>query len=180
MRRWVQIQPDDIRRLRFKVRVISRHVAIEPLRLQTVLGPDPRYHHVADSKLSPEFACAPLGRAIRGFALERPLEDPRFERRREGTRLLPGVPAEQPRQPFLTEAFNPAVNESIVAVQLVADCRPRMARLEQQDQSRPACIIGTTAATRGSLIKLHTFRFRQYDRVFHTYDHTPFSCVTVH
>src|SRR5262249_13389952 len=75
MRRWVQIQPNDVRRLGLEVRVVGGHVAVEPLRLQTVLGPDPRYHHVADSKLGPELACAPLSRAVWGFALERPLQD---------------------------------------------------------------------------------------------------------
>src|SRR5262249_59125436 len=123
---------------------------------------------------------APLSRAVWSFAFERPLQDASFESRCERACLLPRVPTEQPRQPFFSEALHPAVNKGIVAIQLVAYRRPRMARLQQQNQSRPACIIGTPTATRRSLIKLHTFRFSQYDRVFHTHDHTPFLCVTGH
>ena len=36
-----------------------------------------------------------------------------------------------------------------------------MTGLQQQDQSRTACVIGMPAATRCPLIKLHAFRFHQ-------------------
>jgi hypothetical protein len=55
-----------------------------------------------------------------------------------------------------------------------------MACLEQQHQPRPARIIGTPAAARHPLVKFHTFRVRQYDRVLHEHNHTIFSAVTVH
>ena len=60
MRRRVQVQPDDVRRLLLEVRIIGRHVAIEPLRLEPVLGPDPRHHHVTELELRRQPARAPF------------------------------------------------------------------------------------------------------------------------
>jgi hypothetical protein len=53
-----------------------------------------------------------------------------------------------------------------------------MACFQQQQQPRPARVIGTPAAARRSLIKFHTFRIRQYDRVLHERNHTTVSYVT--
>jgi len=46
--------------------------------------------------------------------------------------------------------------------------------------ARPARVIGSSAAARRPLVEFHALLFRQYDRVSHAYDHTPFSNVTVH
>ena len=78
--------------------------------------------------------------------------------------------------PLLTVSCPPR----IVAIQLVADRRPRMARFQQQHQPRPPCVIRTAAPARRALVEFHTLRFRQYDRVFHEHDHTTFSSVTCH
>src|SRR5215831_14069655 len=52
---------------------------------------------------------------------------------------MPGMATEQPRQPVLRKPLAPAADKRIVAVQLVADLRPAMTRLQQQDQpGRPS------------------------------------------
>ena len=48
MRRRVQIQPNDVGGLLLKIRVVARHVAVEPLRLEAILGPLPRHHHLME------------------------------------------------------------------------------------------------------------------------------------
>jgi len=59
MRRGISLPPDEFGRLRVEVRIVGRDITIEPLQLQPVLGPDPRYHHVYDFELSAQFARVP-------------------------------------------------------------------------------------------------------------------------
>jgi hypothetical protein len=152
MRRRIQIQPNNVRRLGLEAWVIGCHVAIKPLWLQTVLNPDPRYHHGADLKLTAQFARAPLSRAVQRLAHDCPVQDARLERRGKRAGLLSGVPAEQPCQPFFAESFPPTINECIVAIQLVSYRFPGAAGFQQQNLSCTARIICTPAATRRSLI----------------------------
>src|SRR5512133_3668004 len=46
MRRRVQIQPNDVGRLGFKLRIIGGHVALHSMRLQPMLSPYPSDRHV--------------------------------------------------------------------------------------------------------------------------------------
>src|SRR5271169_6425227 len=65
MRRRVQIQPNDVGGLPPKVRIVGGHVAVEPLGLESVLGPHPCHHHVTDLELRSQPARAPLSRPVR-------------------------------------------------------------------------------------------------------------------
>jgi hypothetical protein len=95
MRRRVQIQPDDVGRVGLKVRIVRRHVALDPMRFESVLAPDSSHHHVADGQVSAEFACAPVRRPIARRTARR-LQDPRFEFRREHRGHLAQMPAIEP------------------------------------------------------------------------------------
>ena len=64
MLRWVQIQADDVRRLRLELRVGGRHIALQPMRLESMFRPDPRDPHVADPKVGCQFAGTPVCRAV--------------------------------------------------------------------------------------------------------------------
>ena len=179
MRRRVQIQSNDVGGLLLKVRVISRHVAIEPLRLEAVLGPHPRHHHMTDLELRSQPARAPLSGPVGRGTLARPLQNARLQRRSQRAGLLPSVSAEQPCQPLFPKSLAPAINKRIIAVQLVANRGPCMACLQQQQQPRPARVIGTPATAGGSLVEFHTFRIRQYNGVLHEHHCTTVSVVTV-
>jgi len=85
---------------------------------------------------------------------------------------------EEPCQPFPPKPLAPAVDQRIVAVQLVADLRPGMTRFQQQYQPRSPSVIRPTAPARHALAQFHTFRLRQSDRAPHKHDHTTFLCVT--
>ena len=167
MRRRVQIQPNDVGGLLLKIRVVARHVAVQPLRLEAVLGPHPRHHHVTDLELRSQPARAPLRRPVRRRTLERPFQNARLQRSSQRAGLLPSVPAEQPCQPLFPKSLAPAIDKRIIAVQLVANRGPGMVCLQQQQQTRPARVIGTPAAARRSLVEFQTFRIRKYDRVLH-------------
>src|ERR1035441_9180105 len=55
----------------------------------------------------------------------------------------------------------PAIDEAVRAVQLVADRRPRVPAVEQQDEPRTARLVGTPRLTCGSLNEFRFFHFRQ-------------------
>ena len=87
---------------------------------------------------------------------------------------------EEPCQPFPPKPLAPAVDQRIVAVQLVADLRPAMTRLQQQDQPGSAPVVRPTAAARRPLVQLHLFCFCQCDPALHEHNHTTFLRVTHH
>ncbi len=178
MPRQIPMQTDDAGGLGLKARIVRDHVPIRPLRLQGVLAPLPRHHHMADTQLVGQLARAPLRRAIRGYALHGPFEDPRFQRWRERARLLTRVTREQARQPLLDKSLAPAIDERVATVRLLANRRLGTARSEHQNQSRPACVIGTAGATVSSASQFQAFHIRQYDRAC-GHGHTPlFSCYS--
>ena len=180
MRRRVQIQPNDVGSLLLKIRIVGRHVAVQPLRLEAVLGPHPRHHHVTDLELCSQPARAPLSRPVRRRMLERPFQNASLQRRSQRAGLLPSVSAEQPCQPLFPKSLAPAIDKRIIAVQLIANRGPGLAGVQQQHQPRPARIIGTPAAACHSLVEFHTFRIRQHDGVLHEHHYTTVSAVTVH
>src|SRR5215470_15791374 len=87
---------------------------------------------------------------------------------------------EQPGQPLLPKPLAPAVDKRIIAVQLVPDLRPAMARFQQQYQPRTPSIVGSAAPARRPLAQFHAFRFRQFNRALHEHDYTTFLRVTTH
>ena len=136
MRRSVQIQPNDIGGLALKVWIVGGHVAIQPLRLEAVLDPHPRHHHMTDLELPCQPARAPLRGPVRRRMLESPFQNPCLQRRGQRAGILPRVPAEQSCQPFLSKSLAPAVDKRIDAVQHVANRGPSMTGLQQQQQPR--------------------------------------------
>ena len=180
MCRRVQIQPNDVGRFLLKVRVVARHVAIEPLRLEAMLGPHSRHHHMTHLELCSQPARAPLRGPVGRRMLERPFQNARLQRRGQRAGLLPSVPAEQPCQPLFPKSLAPPIDKRIIAVQLVANRGPGIACLQQQQHPRPSRVIGPPATARRSLVEFDTFRIRKYDRVLHEHNHTIVSSVTGH
>src|SRR5580704_12114673 len=118
----------------------------------------------------------PVGRP----ALERPVQNARLQSRGQRAGLLPSVSTEQPCQPLFSKSLAPAIDKRIIAVQLVANRGPGIARLQQQQHPCPSRVIGPPATARRSLVELNTFRFCKYDRVLHEHNHTTVSSVTEH
>ena len=175
----MQIQSDDVGGLFLEVRIVRSHVAIEPLRFEAVLAPYARDHHVRHPELIGELTGAPVGGGAR-LALDRPFQNARFEFRGQRARLLPRMTAEQPGEPLVDEALAPAIDERIVAGELLADLGPGLAGLEQQNKPSASRVIRASRLTRCSLAQFHALRFRKTDCVAHEHNHTPFLSVTVH
>jgi len=72
MGRRVHIQSNDIGRLALEFGIVRGHLAVAPLRLQSVLCPDPRYHHVRDRQHRTQLGAVPLARLGR---FDLPFED---------------------------------------------------------------------------------------------------------
>ena len=178
--RRMQIKADDLRRFALKIRIIRGHVALEPVGPQGVLAPDPCHHHVRDPQLLGKLAGTPVRRSVGWLALDAPLQDASFNGGGESRGQLAGVPAEQPRQTLSQEALTPTINKAVRAVELVADYRPRLSTVQEQNQARTSRLIGPAGLTRGSLCEFHFFHFRQDNRVAHEHQYTRFSVVTGH
>ena len=94
VRRRVQIQPNDVGRLLLKVRIVRGHVALDPMRLESVLAPHTRHHHVADVQMgrracasSSESSCSARGACSPESALPAPGSAPSPPGRYAGCRV---------------------------------------------------------------------------------------------
>ena len=180
MLRRMQIEGEDIGGLGLEVGIIGSHVPIEPMRLETVLAPHARDHHVRDRKPLPQLARAPVRRAVGGLALDGPLEDASLQLRSQDTGYLPGVSREQTRQALRPEPLAPAVDEGVIAGKLAADLCPGVPGFEPQNQPCAPCIICPPGLARCPLSQFDAFGFRQSNRATHGHDHTTVLTVTVH
>lgn len=98
MCRRLQIQADDVSSLLLEMRIVGRHVTLDPMRFKTMLCPDAGDRHVVDAQMPPQLASAPMGRPVVGLAPDR-VQDARFELGRDHTGRLPHVSADQPTMP---------------------------------------------------------------------------------
>src|SRR5262249_25789533 len=124
--RRIEIQPDDVSGFRLELRIVGGDVALAPMRLQTMLGPDARNRHVRDAtaQLSSQFTGRPMRRTIGGFALRRPRQYSRFQPITDLVSLAPRMTTEQSRQPLGLEPFTPPMDIAVAAVELDADISP--------------------------------------------------------
>src|SRR4051794_26470587 len=90
MCRGIRIQPNDVGRFGFKLRVIGGHVALHPVRLEPMLGPHTRHCHVMRSQFLSQLACAPMRGPI-AWTLPSALQNACLQFRREGTHLTTPV-----------------------------------------------------------------------------------------
>ena len=171
MRRRIQVQPDDVRGLFLKVRIVRGHVAFDPMRLEPVLAPHPGHHHVAHVQMRGQFARAPVGRPTRRGAACR-LQNPGFQLRRAHRGDLSEMPAVESSDPLLGKPFTPARHKAPAAVDPLRYFIPRMAFGQQQDQPRPSGIFRPIRPAIGSPPQFHTLRIRQRDRVCHGRDYS--------
>jgi hypothetical protein len=132
MRRRIQIKANHVSRLGFEVRIVRRHVALEPMRFQTVLSPDARHHHVRDIQRLRELAGAPVRRAITGRLL-RPRKHSRLDLSRVLTRFAAPMPGIQSSHAFLLETSFPAADVIGTARQALRDNAPAQALIEHHD-----------------------------------------------
>jgi hypothetical protein len=98
MLRRIQIQPDDVGGLAFKLRIIAGHLAIQPVRPQLGLRQYPLHRGFADARLLGQFAASPMRAVVVGL-LPCATEDTGLHSR--GDRAWPAAPVLLVNQPCL-------------------------------------------------------------------------------
>jgi hypothetical protein len=97
------------------MRIIRRDIALQPVRLQAVLGPDPGNRHVRN--FSAQFGCqlarGPVRRTVRRLALGGPCQYPRFQAVTDFVALTPGIACEQSSQPLGFKSLAPAADVAV-------------------------------------------------------------------
>ncbi len=160
VRRRVQIQANDVSRLLLTIRIVRGHVALDPMRLPTVLAPHARHHHVADLQLRGKLTRGPMSRAARRVA--RRFQNPRFQLRGEHGSHPANMPAIESRK-----SLTPAGHKAAATIDALGSFIPRVAFGQQQNQSCLSGIFRPIRPAVGSPCQFHTFRVRQDDGVCH-------------
>jgi hypothetical protein len=137
MRGRVQIQADHIRRLGLEVRVVGDQVAIQPMRLQTVLAPDALNGRERDvAQLGRQLAAAPMRGAIRRFVLDRLVQHSRLQLGHRPLWRTARMQRHQPGQPLKLKCPRPAGHEAVVAGELGSDVHAPLPIGPQQHATR--------------------------------------------
>src|SRR6266576_2930213 len=105
MRRRVQIQPNNVGGLLLKIRIVRGHVALDTMRLESMLTPHPCHHHVADVQMRSEFARAPVGCSTCRRTSGR-FENPCLQFLGEHSGDLSQMPAVESRDALLGKSFD--------------------------------------------------------------------------
>jgi hypothetical protein len=118
--RRIEVQPNDIGCLGFEQRVVGCHVALQTMRFQTVLSPDPSHHHMRYIERFTELATAPMRRAI-GRSFLRPGKDPGFDLSFIFCQTSPSMAGIKSTQTIRTKASPPPIDIVGRARELLAD-----------------------------------------------------------
>lgn len=172
---WIQIQPDNIGRLRLEVRVVGSHRALQAVGLDPMLRPHTGHPHMADPGLRGELAGAPVGRPI-GRRPARGLQDVGFCPRGVPPGNLPAMATVQAGQPLIGKPPPPGRDKAAAAPQHMAHRVPRRPLSQEQNDPRSPGIVGTPAAAPRSAGQFHPFTFRQDKRVSHAHDYSSVLC----
>jgi len=120
MGRRIEIQPDDIGRLSFKLRVVRPHVALQSMGFQAMFSPYPRHHHVRYPERLTQLTTRPMRRAIPRSVLSKG-QNPCFELRFVLGRCTAPMSSIKPAEPILIKKPSPPINVVWRAWQLFAD-----------------------------------------------------------
>src|SRR5262245_46804435 len=101
-----------------------------------MLAPHARDHHVADTKMSSEFASTPVRRSIRGGAPSR-FQNAGLESWGQNCGGLAKVTAVETSEALFAEASAPTGHKPTTASDVFAHVIPRVTLGEQQDHPRP-------------------------------------------
>jgi hypothetical protein len=163
--RRIEIQPDDVGRLRLKGGIVRAHVPLQAMRLQAGAVPDPLDQCVRNIQVLGEQPRRPLRGAVRrGFA--GPVENARFHLRRAEPRLRSFVAPPQPCEAVGFEAGFPLRDRGGAPADRRRHLGVRGAHREQQHGPRALRQVGPTgtgarvAFETGPFVGRHDQRFR--------------------
>ena len=168
---WVQIQADDVRSLRLKIWIGRGHIALQPMRLESMLRPDPRDPHVADPEVGCQFAGTPMRGPV-GWCPPRGLQDAGFCLWGIAQGRLPAMTAIQARHPFSGKPATPRGNKPATAPHGVTHGSPRGPLSQEQNDAGPPRGVGTPAPASQVSAQFYSFTARQENRVVHEHEYS--------
>ena len=154
--RRVQVEADDVRRLGFKVWVITYHVVTQTMRLQPVTIPDPGHGHVRRSQFLGQAAATPLGRAIIG-STPRPLQDTSFQLGSIFGRPSALMPGHQAVHALRTKPSGPPLNIGGAARQIGGRLAQAPSASQFQYDAGPLAIISPNTPRSHSSLQFDAF-----------------------
>jgi len=133
MLRRIQVQPDDVSRFGFEIRIVAGHIPLQTMRLQTGFFPDAVHSILADTQFSSQFAAAPVcGTVLRPPAGGR--ENPRPQLRGEHRSRLTGMAGIQTVDAGSEEALLPSADGRSGGSQLPLNAVVRSPLRQHQDK----------------------------------------------
>jgi hypothetical protein len=154
--RRIHVQPNHVRGLSLKVRIIREHVALEPMRLQSGALPRLGDEVVADLQQAAERARTPV-RAAGRRPLPRLRQDARFHRGRQHRRRLTAIARLQPLETIRQEAAAPSIDVVAVARDRGLDRRVRITIRQHQDHPGAARVLGSDLESADASLELRSF-----------------------
>src|ERR1700730_12432949 len=116
MRRWFEVQADDVRGFVFKRLIITGHITARTVRLEPKLPPHSTDRRLADTHLLAQPIAAPVARSVRWSAPGH-LQNARLNLCRPPAVLGSAVTRIQAAQALLLKAFLPKTNVTIRATE---------------------------------------------------------------
>ena len=157
----LQVEPDDVRRLRLEIRIVRDLVMFQAVRLDTRTRPHARHQHVVHGELLRQLASAPMRRTITGLSLQRPRQDLRFQLRRLHAHGAAEVARVEARKPILDKALLPATDVVPVARQRPGDLGVGVPSIDGQNHPRASRVLCPPAAQAQSSLELFSLSVAQ-------------------
>ena len=160
MLRWVEIEPDDIGGFAFKVGIVARHVAFQPMRLQSGFPPHAMHHVLAHLNRRSQFAAAPVRGTIFWFSACR-CQNLGSQRRRQHDRLLPRMIRIESLYACFQESLFPTRDGGPRRLQAFLNHGISEALGQHQNQFSPENEAGRQGPRLSDLVQIRSLLFRQ-------------------
>ena len=168
-----EIESDDIGSLGLEIRIITDHVMPATRGLQSSLRPNSGYSHVAGTQCRCQLTRTPVRGAIRRFAMQSPIDNPRFQMLGTGSRGLATVSSPKSGDTIFAKARSPELNRVDAASRFATHRHKRLASSQSQNDPGAANIVGATVSASANKTQLTALWRTQSEGCWHRQEHTP-------
>src|ERR1700730_7068648 len=175
----LQIQPNNVGCLLFELRVVTGHIAPQPMGLNAVLPPDPINASRTNTQMFCQPVAAPMGSSI-GRSLARRCQDFSLSLCRTYSPLTTPITRIQTAQPPLLKTFLPHTDIAISAVQAPTNLRTTISLGEYKNQLSPLAIFCFQGPTPRPALQFAPLRRCQYYPAYCHPSIFAYNCYTSH
>ena len=175
----IEVQPNNIGGFGLELGIIGRHIALQSMGPEPVLGPHPSHGHVRYStQFTGKLTTRPVSRSIGGLSLSRPGKNLGLQSLVDLVTCPSRMAAEQTCQSLGDKPAPPARDKSGIAAELLTN-RDLFGSLGQQQNQPGSTILRDAHRLRpANSFQFLAFDLRQLD-FFHQFVRR-YSCVTIH